>query len=374
MTDAGVESRRLAIAALVRIDAEAAYANLVLPHLLERSSLDQRDRGFVTELVYGATRMRRAVDYLADRFVERGDVDASTRAALRIGAYQLHFLGTPPHAAVDATVAAAPKRARGFVNAILRRVADSTVTWPSDAIRLSYPDWIVSRLQDDLGERAVAVLETMNEPAEVHVRSDGYRQDLSSQQVVELVGPARRVLDVCAGPGGKATAIAHQADFVVGTDPHTHRARLVRAAAEATGTDVHVVVADGTRPPFAGAGLDAVLVDAPCSGLGSLRRRPDARWRIAADDVDRLADLQFRLVEQSARLIRPGGRLVFSVCTLTDAESTRVDAEVARRLPQLAPVPEVFSEPWEPHGRGGRLLPDAFAGDGMAAFVYQLDH
>lgn len=377
MTGAGIESRRLAIAALVRIDQEGAYANLVLPHLLERTSLSERDRGFVTELVYGATRMRRAVDFLADRFVERAEVDPSTRAALQIGAYQLHFLETPPHAAVDATVAAAPKRSRGFINAILRRIADSDVVWPSDAIRLSFPDWLLERLAVELGDRALPVLEAMNRPAVTHVRGDGYVQDLASQEVVRLLGRPKRALDLCAAPGGKATGIAAAGAWVVGADIQPHRVRLIVQAAATTGRSVVPLVADGLHPPFdTSSGFDAVLVDAPCSGLGSLRRRPDARWRIRSGDIDRLADLQFGLIEAAVPMLRPGGRLVYSVCTLTDAESIHVDAVVQRQLPELAALTEPFSfsdagSPWEAFGRGGRLLPDRFDGDGMAAFVYR---
>ncbi|NNC78626.1 MAG: hypothetical protein HKN94_00620, partial [Acidimicrobiales bacterium] len=155
MNESGLESRRLAIDALVRIDEDGAYANLVLSKILDESTLETRDRGFVTELVYGTTRMRRALDYVVDRFIVRDDIEARVRACLRTGAYQLVFLGTPAHAAVDATVAATPKRARGFVNAILRKVAASgAVEWPTDAIRLSYPNWMIDRLAADLGDRA----------------------------------------------------------------------------------------------------------------------------------------------------------------------------------------------------------------------------
>ena len=114
--------------------------------MLERSGLEARDRHFVTELVYGTTRMRRACDFLVDRFLTR-DLDLRVRNALRLGAYQLHFLGMPPHAAVGETVEVAPKPARGLVNAVLRRVSGAPVTWPDDATRLSYPDWIVEHLR-----------------------------------------------------------------------------------------------------------------------------------------------------------------------------------------------------------------------------------
>lgn len=368
----GVAARRLAIEVLERVERDGAYANLLLPKLLDESDLDTRDKGFVTELTYGSTRMKRALDFAADRFIDRPDVDSRVRAAIRVGAYQLLFMRVPPHAAVDATVAATPKRGRGFVNAVLRKVSSGgDPNWPTDGHRLSYPNWIVTRLGDDLGERAVCVLEAMNQAAVTHTRDDGYRQDLASQAVAALVNPEGLILDLCAAPGGKATFIAGNVvnGHVVASDLHAHRAGLVATAAADTATTVSSVVADATLPPYRSGIADAVLVDAPCSGLGSLRRRPDARWRIAPDDVDTLAHLQFALVKSANDLVKPGGQIVFSVCTLTAAESIAVDERIADELPQLEPQP--LLEPWERYGRGGRLLPDTFDGDGMAAFVYR---
>ncbi|MCU1345929.1 MAG: putative rRNA methyltransferase, partial [Acidimicrobiia bacterium] len=156
-----VSTRALAWEALKRIDQEGAYANLVLPELLGASRLDERDRSLVTELVYGTTRMRRACDHLVDRFV-LSEPEPAARSLLRLGAYQLAFTRMPDHAVVDETVGAAPPKWRGFVNAILRRVAKSPVDWPDDATRLSYPDWIVARLRNELGDLdAFAALETM---------------------------------------------------------------------------------------------------------------------------------------------------------------------------------------------------------------------
>lgn len=373
--DPGVATRRLAIEASERIERDGAFANLVLPALLENCGLDERDRSLVTELVYGSTRMKRSLDYLVDRFVDRDDVDTRVRAALRIGAYQLQFLRIPSHAAVDATVGATPKRARGFVNAVLRKVAAAQgdgPEWPTTGIELSYPDWIIERLSSDLGDRADGVLRAMNQPAQVHVRPDGYRQDLASQAVSALVEPRGLVLDLCAAPGGKATFIAGAGGTsatVVGSDLHEHRANLIRAAAESTNTAVLTVVADALASPYQPAVADGVLVDAPCSGLGSLRRRADARWRIQPGDIETLAELQFDLVRSAAELVKPGGQVVFSVCTLTNSESIDIDERIAEELPQL--LPQELPEPWEPWGRGGRLLPDVFAGDGMAAFSYR---
>lgn len=355
--------------ALRRVD-EGAYANLVLPSLLSRSGLSDRDRGFVTELVYGVTRMRRACDWLADRFLFR-PVEPDVRTVLRLGAYQLVFLRTPPHAAVGETVALAPARARGLVNAVLRKVAAAGVppAWPDEATRLSYPDWIVDRLVTDLGAlAAVAALEQMNEPAVVTERPDGYIQDEASQLVAGLVdaGPDHRVLDVCAAPGGKATLLASTGVTVVAAgELHGTRARIV--AENAQRLDRHAVapyVGDGRRPPFPPNTFDRVLVDAPCSGLGVLRRRPDARWRIQPNDVDELVRLQQDLLEGVAPLVRPGGTLVYSVCTLTASESVGIDEWIGDRHPELM-AEAVPGAPWERLGRGARLLPQTIGSDGM---------
>ena len=325
----GVDTRRLAIDALVRIEDEGAYANLVTNALLDRSSLEPRDRHLVTDLVYGTTRMRRACDHLVDRH-RRGKVAPRVAAALRLGAYQLAFAEVPPHAAVGATVGAAPKPARGLVNAILRRVADDVaagVDWPDPSTRLSYPDWIVAELTELLGaEVAERALVAMNRPATTHVRADGYVQDLASQAVVTAVGaaPGDRILDLCAAPGGKATGMAQTGADVVAADRSVTRAGLVVDNARQLGRPLPVVAADGRAAPFRPESFDRVLVDAPCSGLGVLRRRPDARWRVDAAAPSRLAQLQRDLLVEAGRVVAPGGTLVYSVCTLTRAEGEGV--------------------------------------------------
>lgn len=355
-------ARLLALDALDRIERDGAYANLVLPELLGRSGLESRDRHFATELVYGTTRMRRACDFLVDRFLAR-DLDLRVRNALRLGAYQLHVLGMAPHAAVGETVEVAPKAAQGLVNAVLRRVATAPVVWPDEATRLSYPDWIVGVLMADLGaEAALGALEVMNTAPTVTERADGYVQDLASQWVADSVGaqPGERVADLCAAPGGKATMLAATGAQVVAADIRPARVGLIRANT----AELPVLVADAARPPFPPGSLHRVLIDAPCSGLGTLRRRPDARWRIDDASPERLGALQCRLVDAAVPLLRPGGTLVYSVCTLTHAEGLAVDEHLATAHPDLAPVPPL-GDPWRPHGRGALLLPQAAGTDGM---------
>ena len=366
------DARRLALDVLVRVDAGGAYANVALPAALKKAGLDERDRAFATELVYGVTRRRRALDWVLDAFLVAAP-PAPVRAALRMGAYQIVELGTPAYAAVSATVSAAPRKHRALVNAVLRRVADAGAPdWPDDSTRLSYPDWIVDTLSDDLGRStALAALESMNSPAQVNRRDDGYVQDLSSQLVTDAIDvqAGDLVADLCAAPGGKATALAARGATVIACDSHRGRTGLLEANRRALGAaSMAVVAADGRHPPLRPGRFDVVLVDAPCSGLGSLRRRPDARWRIEQAAVTRLAELQRALLTAAAGLLRPGGRLVYSVCTLTAAETLAVAADLSAddRLEPLPPPPA----PWQPHGDGAMLLPDADH-DGMALFRWR---
>jgi 16S rRNA (cytosine967-C5)-methyltransferase len=362
-------ARRVALDALLRIEHEGAFANLVLPPMLDRSALHDQDRRFVTELVYGATRMRRACTALYERFVMTTP-DPEVRTLLGLGAYQLAFAGVAPHAAVGETVGLAHPKVRGFVNAVLRKVAGTPMVWSSDAERLSYPDWILDRLVAELGEMdGLAALERMNAPASVTTRADGYIQDRGSQWVAELVGcgDGDRVLDLCAAPGGKATAMVGDGAFVVAADLQPHRAKLIVGNAHRLGRHVPVVVSDGTAPPFRPGSFDRILIDAPCSGLGSLRRRPDARWRITPDDVDELAGLQARMLAAAAPLLAPGGTLLYSVCTLTAAESIDHATPAGLTIDPIADAPT----PWRPFGGGLRLLPQDADTDGMIVVRYR---
>jgi 16S rRNA (cytosine967-C5)-methyltransferase len=364
-------ARRVALDALRRIEADGAYANLVLGPMLASSGLADMDRRFVTELVYGTTRMRRACDSVIDRFVT-SPPDEATRSVLRLGTYQLVFAGVAPHAAVSETVGLAPKRTRGFVNAVLRKVARLSIAdmaWPSNGARLSYPDWIVDVFRVELGDDAVPALARMNQAPPVTERADGYVQDESSQWVAAAVEAAagERVLDVCAAPGGKATAMSAPGVGVVAGDQRFGRARMVQENVRKLDLDLPVVAADGTSPPFRPESFDAVLLDAPCSGLGALRRRADARWRIEPNDITELAALQEKLLVSSAALVAPGGRLVYSVCTITAAES--VDHPTPAGFEVDSTPPPVGS--WRPFEQGWRVLPNDADTDGMVMIRYR---
>ncbi|MCZ7628380.1 MAG: hypothetical protein M5U19_04665 [Microthrixaceae bacterium] len=354
------------------------------PPELDRSGLDERDRALVTDLVYGSIRMRRACESLIDRFLSERPPPVAMRA-LSLGAYQIAFRGDiPSYAAVSATVGAVPKRYRGLVNAVLRRVSGAPLEYPDLATELSYPDWIVDVLTEDHGaEVAGKILSSMNAPAVAHVRPDGYVQDLASQWVADhlagllLEGDAAArggvtVVDLCAAPGGKATALASTDRlWVLAADRLASRVSLLRSNVERLGrNEVAVIAADAHRPPVRPGAADGVLLDAPCSGLGVLRRRADARWRLDASASARLAALQRDLVDAAVPLLGAGGVLLYSVCTLTALESTGVDDHIRVAHPELVAL-DAPGDPWQVWGRGAILLPQAAGTDGMAMFAYR---
>jgi len=408
--------------ALVKVEA-GAYSHIAVPAMLRGSGLAPRERAQVTDLVYNTLRQQRRLDDLIARASKRriARLDPPVRAVLRLGALQL-MSGVPAHAAVGETVAAAPARARGYVNGVLRSLTRLGPPWPepaSEAVALSYPDWLVERLGDELGaEDAHAALAAGNERGALTLRPNFLRtdadtlmaelvalgaevrggelvpealivrgagdpatlpavargratpQDQGSQAVVRYLDPqpGERVLDIAAAPGGKATAIGERVGKqgrVIAVDTQAGRLRLVGLAARRLGlATVDLVVADGRHAPVREASCDRVLVDAPCSGLGVLRRRPEARWRIDPDAIPSLADLQLELIVAAARAVRPGGVLVYAVCTLTRAETSEVAARALQLLEGFRPL-EPPGKPWSPRGEGALLLPSAAGTDGM---------
>lgn len=372
--DIGVATRRTAVEALVRIERDDAFANLALGPILERSKLDQRDRRLVTELVYGTIRRWRACGYLVDRFLSsRPPLEA--RAALHLGAYQLQFTEIADHAAVSTTVSGTPQRYRGLVNAVLRKVASTPVVWPDVATELSFPDWIVELMIAEHGETdGLAALGSMNEPPDVNMREDGYTQDLASQWVGDVIDaqPGELIADLCAAPGGKATAMAAKGAQVVALDKRiTRAATMARNVVRLESEGMTIAVGDGTVPPLRTGIFDKVLVDAPCSGLGVLRRRPDARWRARPEGITELSVIQRDLLDAAVTLVKPGGTLVYSVCTLTRAETLEQFDGMSERHPTLEVLP-IDDPRWRPHGDGVLLLPQDADTDGMSMAMWRI--
>ena len=318
--------------------------------------------------------MRRACDWLVDRYLI-APVEPVVRAALRLGAYQLVFVEVPAHAAVNTTVSASPARARRLVNAVLRKIsAETDRTWPDDATRLSYPEWIVERLRTDLGTvDADDALAAMNVGAPSTVRADGYVQDESSQLVGAAVGAVdgERVADICAAPGGKATAMAASGALVVASDLRASRVSLIAANrdkldaqfARRGGCRRHSLAVCATRRSIGCSSTrrargSARCGTAPTRGGVSTKPRPNG-WRRCSSPC----------WPKPSASSKPGGVVLYSVCTLTDAETVAVDARVERELPGL--VPMALGEPWQPRGRGGQILPQLRDTDGMFAVRYE---
>ena len=368
-------ARRAAFRVLLRVFEDGAYADRALR--TEAAGLDERERALAQRLSFGAVQRVRTLDHaietLGRRKVQR--LDAPVRAALRLGAYQLGFVdGVPRYAAVNESVElvrdARLERAVAFTNAVLRRLSEGiralVEALPEDsaraaALRHSYPDWVAETWERDLGlEQAIALMRAQNEPAEAVVRlvrgeiegrpdpevpgawhvervdeaalAEGriWPQSRASQLVGLAVGAreGERTLDVCAAPGGKATLLAGD---VVAVDVNEGRARELEETIRRLGaSSVRIVVADGRDLPSELTGFDHALVDAPCSGLGVLNRRPDLRWRAKP-----LPELQLELLRAAAERVRAGGSIVYSVCTINADESEAV-VEAAGLEPDLS--------------------------------------
>jgi 16S rRNA (cytosine967-C5)-methyltransferase len=362
-------ARRAAYEVLLRVFEDDAYADRAFRSAA--AGLDERERAFAQRLAYGSVQRVRTLDYAIETLGRRPvrKLDPPVRASLRLGAYQLGYIGTASHAAVNESVelvrAARLERAVPFTNAVLRRVADGIRplldALPEGPLKESYPDWIHETFVRVLGEDgALTLMRAMNEPLETVVRlvrgdpppvleatdiPGAYRvarvdealvaegkiwpQSRGSQLAGLCVGSrdGERVLDLCAAPGGKTGQLRGRVTAVE-IDPA--RARELRENLATMGRgDVTVVEADGTEVPGELDGFDRALVDAPCSGLGVLAQRPDLRWRAKP-----LPDLQLALLRSAAERVRPGGTIVYSVCTLDPVECEAVvDASGLRALP-----------------------------------------
>jgi 16S rRNA (cytosine967-C5)-methyltransferase len=368
---------------LVRVLAEGAYADRALHS--EARDLGPRDRSLAKQLAFGTVQRRLTLDHVIARRTDR-ELEPGVRAALQLGLFQLLFLDVADHAAVgEAVELAKPSPGHRLVNAVLRGVQRDGAELPSDAtpkgaaIRHSHPEWLVRMWWDQLGaDETRALLAADNEPAELALRVNtlaagarlddvpGRRegdtivvdgpfdafahpgwaagwftpQSRASQRVAPALAPrpGERVLDLCAAPGGKTThlaALMQGEGEVVAVERHAGRAQaLRRTCARLRATNVTVVCADATAYRDE-RGFDRVLLDPPCSGLGTLRSHPDLRWRASAGAIARLAALQDALLQTARAALRPGGSqaLVFSVCTISRAEERLRGTSRWRTLP-----------------------------------------
>ena len=394
----GQSARAVALRVIRRVTEERAYSNLALSAELSRSGLPARDRQLAAELTYGTLRrllrLDRAIARASSRPMDK--IDPAVLALLRLGIYQILFTRIPAHAAVSETVELAEPPLRGFVNAVLRGIARSSPK-PAEgdddvaiSDRTGLASWAVGELRHVLPEDEVEVAAAaLANPADLslrtnrcrtqpeqleaaihtagmevrkgslhpdvlHVRSTppallpGYEegwfavQDEASAVVAAALEamPGERVYEPCGGPGGKAAhlgCLVGPSGLVVSADSRFGRAQLVARTTRRLGAPVAVLAQDARRPALRGL-FDAALVDAPCSGLGAARRRPELLWRPRKQDLAQLARLQVAILEATAELVRPGGRLVYSVCTFPRAETDAAARAFLSKRPGFEPM------------------------------------
>lgn len=350
-------------------------------------ALETRDAGLASEIVLGSLRYQAQLDFLMERSSGRavGRLDPEVRIALRMGLYQLRYLTrVPAHAAVSEAVElvkhARKRSATTFVNAVLRKLDRRPASWPDRATELSHPEWLLERWDRQYGpETADRIARANLTTPQTYVRVAGapplgvqleptdvpgaYRlvegnpsglriQDVGSQAIVPLLElkPGQRFLDLCAAPGNKTAQALEAGVRAVACDIHLSRLRNMRDLG------CPLVVADGTQPlPFA-TRFDRVLLDAPCSGTGTLARNPEIKWRLKPADLEGLHGKQVALLRRALEWLAPGGRLVYSTCSLEREENEAVVEEAGARVLGL----------W-------RRLPGIDPGDGFFAAVITSD-
>lgn len=407
-----ISAREVARRVLDRIDKDGAWATPTLDGELARTNLDDRDRRLASELVYGVLRHRTRLDRALAAHANLKKTQAKVVTALRVAAYQMLFLDrVPSHAAVNEAVEAAravggPKVA-GFTNAVLRNISRTgEPALPANDLELSasLPRWILDELAASAGDQLPAVAAAFADSAPLIARANLRRttrealiaelaeagvtatpvagapmalrleglgdparnasftagrwtvQDLGAQQVALAAAPkpGQRILDACAGVGGKSTHLAELIDDQGTIDAADLSATKLGLCAETAArlglTSIRRHVCDLLDPaaPLAAA-YDLIVLDAPCSGLGVLRRHPDAKWRLKPADVPRLADLQRMLLDAVVPRLAPGGTLVYSVCTFTRAEGP---AQIASLVARTGLVLVEEHRTWPPDADG----------------------
>ena len=384
---------------LSEVNRRGGYSNLLLPQALSASDFETRDKGFATELLYGTLRMQGRHDFILQQVFDRpnSEVDTGIVDICRLGVHQLFEMRVATHAAVSATVELARKvigeSKASYVNAILRKVsAKSLEEWLSPleeiqdpvvklSILHSHPEWIVSAYYDLLKDFALVEAELVanNVPASptlvswpgestqeelvelgaVATRFSPYGarfegspgslelvrhrkagvQDEGSQLVADIfmkfAGSAENILDLCAGPGGKAALISHlaraQGKNFFANEISEPRAALVKKVVGS----FPVIVGDGRNIASQPERFDAILADVPCTGLGALRRRPEVRWRRTLQDLRALTELQRELSDAAISVLNVGGIFGYATCSPHFAETSAQVQQILKLHPEL---------------------------------------
>jgi 16S rRNA (cytosine967-C5)-methyltransferase len=414
----GLPARRAAVELLSAVVDKKQPLDDILSRSLATGwmfDLPQRDRALARAIVATSLRRRGQIDLVLNTFLERGLPEKAGKLypVLLSGAAQLLFLKTPPHAAIDLAVRLAQwdSRARRYdklVNAVLRRVAKEgyAIAASLDAPRVNTPDWLWERWVARYGEdraRAIAAANLVEPPLDLTVKSDphlwakrlsgrvlpngsvrllpkgriealpGYEngawwvQDVAASLPAHLIGDVanKRVLDLCAAPGGKTAQLALAGASVVAVDISRTRLKTLKANLARLELDAEMITADATSWS-ADERFDAVLLDAPCSSTGTIRRHPDIPYLKSPADIEDLAALQARLLDSAAALLKPGGTLVYSTCSLELEEGEAQIAALLARNPEIRVDPIL---PEEMFGQSQWLQSPGF----LRTFPYQLD-
>ena len=380
--------RQICLDALLEWERGKKFADEILHDAQEKAQFSPRDRGFFREMFFGTIRHLSQLDFLVAQLRD-GGLDPDTHALLRVGLYQLFYMRVPAHAVVNESVSLAG-RARGLVNAILRRATrehaelERALAQAPESMRWSHPGFLIERWIAAFGrETTRALCEWNNEPSDVFVRANGLRttidelmqsapgntratfhpralkvtelppawltqglvyvQDPSTLLACDLLDPqpGELVLDACAAPGGKTSYLAElmrNEGRIVATDLWESRLARLRENMQRLGVrNVQPLVHDAMLPSaaLAPASFDRVLLDAPCSNTGVIRRRVDVRWRLTDEDFIRMPEQQLALLRRTAPLLRPGGVLVYSTCSLEAEENDRVVERALVEIPGL---------------------------------------
>lgn len=378
-------ARETALAALRLWRNEKRFADSIISGILANADLNLSDRAFALELFYGVLRNLTLLDFWID-CLRVSRVETSVRDILRLGFYQMFLLKTSEHAAVHETVAIAAKKQAPIVNAVLRAAIRrrnellATANAQPLSVRTSHPQFLVERWQQRFGaEFSEELCKWNNRPAPIYGRinrikidpetfarlysdsrqlpgnpdfvefnilpragldsGQSYIQDPSTAVACQLLDPkpGEKILDACAAPGGKTTYLAqlmHNRGVIIACDRDSKRLELLKDNVGRLGaTIVRTVGHDWTRdhPPeeiLSIAPFDRVLLDAPCTNTGVMRRRIDVRWRLRPEDFSRMCNEQLTIARAVLRLLKPGGTFVYSTCSLEPEENE----EVVRRL------------------------------------------
>ena len=429
MSAPGAALRAQAAGAVLAVLGEGRSLKAVLAEALPGIA-DARDRALLEAICFAVLRHRRRYEFALEAWMERGlrGRDDIVHCLLLCGLAQLDALGLDAHAAVAATAEAARELGRsrhvGLVNAVLRRATREPLpASPDPAIALSYPDWLVERIARDWGDEAEAILAAGNVAAPLWLavnprvgtreayaqrltgagiiarpglpanslrvddriapeRLPGWKdgavwvQDAAAQLAVDALAPAAdaRVLDACAAPGGKTAQLALRcaaAGSVLATDVDKRRLRRVGDTLARLGlvsSSVRLGAVDATAPEaFAGeAPFDAILLDAPCSATGIIRRQPDIKWHRRDTDLPALCALQARLLDALWPRLAPGGRLLYATCSILREENQAQVADFLARTPDAQPG-SLDARFGREAGAGRQRLPGE---DGMDGFFY----